>query len=79
MTLPVPPAAPLSAVPVSAPAPAPRAVGGWATQLARLVRWELYLAWRRRGMIITLSALLLAGYALVESFMWLSWANLGSV
>ncbi len=76
MTLPVPPAAPLSAVPVSAPAPAPRAVGSWAKQLARLVRWELYLAWRRRGMIITLSALLLAGYALVEVFIWLSWASL---
>jgi ABC-2 type transport system permease protein len=44
--------------------------------MARLVRWELFLAWRRRGMVITLSALLLAGYTLVQLFMWLSWANL---
>ncbi len=61
--------------PPSVPAPAPRPYGGWATQMARLVGWELFLAWRRRGMVITLSALLLAGYALVELFVWLAWVN----
>lgn len=34
-------------------------------QFLRLVRWELFLIWRRRGMVITLSSLLLVGYALV--------------
>ncbi len=45
--------------------PAPQADGGWLTQLARLVRWELFLAWRRRAMMITLSSLLLVGYLLL--------------
>jgi ABC-type transport system involved in multi-copper enzyme maturation permease subunit len=70
---------PPTVAPVTAGAtgvPAPKATGGWATQLARLVRWELFLAWRRRGMVITLSALLLAGYAIVELFVWLSWVGL---
>ncbi len=44
---------------------APTPNGSWLTQFARLVRWELFLAWRRRAMIITLSSLLLAGYVLV--------------
>jgi len=66
----------MSTIPVSIPAPAPGPTGDWATQLARLVRWELFLAWRRRGMIITLSALLVAGYAIVELFTWLTWASL---
>lgn len=44
-------------------APAPN--GSWLAQFARLVRWELFLAWRRRAMMITLSSLLLAGYLLV--------------
>jgi ABC-2 type transport system permease protein len=77
MTIPVPPTtAPIGVVPVSMPVPAPKSSGGWATQLARLVRWELFLAWRRRGMVITLSALLLAGYAIVDLFLWLTWASL---
>ncbi|HEU0027145.1 MAG TPA: ABC transporter permease [Ktedonobacterales bacterium] len=75
MMTPLSPApAPVSAVPIGPSAP--KASGGWATQLARLVRWELFLAWRRRGMIITLSALLLVGYAIVELFTWLSWVGL---
>lgn len=44
---------------------APTPSGGWFAQLARLVRWELFLAWRRRAMMITLGSLLLAGYILV--------------
>lgn len=74
MSLPVP-STPVGALPVSAPAPAPRPDGGWATQMARLVGWELFLAWRRRGMVITLGALLFVGYALVELFVWLTWVN----
>lgn len=74
MNPPVTPDAPITAVPVSAPAPQPS--GGWVAQLARLIRWELFLAWRRRGMVITLSSLLLAGYVIVQLFLWLSWVNL---
>ncbi len=74
MSLPTPPAAPADIVLVSAPVPQPS--GGWAEQLTRLVRWELFLAWRRRGMVITLGSLLFAGYALVQLFLWLSWMGL---
>jgi ABC-2 type transport system permease protein len=74
MTAPTPSAAP-STAPVYGLAPAPAPSGGWGAQMARLIRWELFLAWRRRGMVITLSSLLLAGYALVQLFLWLSWAN----
>ena len=75
MMTPLPPtAAPVSSGPVGAPAP--KATGGWATQLARLVGWELFLAWRRRGMVITLSALLFAGYVIVVLFQWLTWVGL---
>lgn len=55
-------------------APAPQPSGGWATQLARLTGWELFLAWRRRGMVITLSVLLLIVYiicVLFVGFLWL--------
>ena len=44
---------------------APTPDGNWLTEFARLVRWELFLAWRRRAMIITLTCLLLAGYQLI--------------
>jgi ABC-2 type transport system permease protein len=80
MMTPLPPTtAPVSAGLVSAGplgAPAPRATGGWPMQLARLARWELFLAWRRRGMVITLSALLLAGYVIILLFQWLTWVGL---
>ena len=66
---PVAPAAPVA--PVLAEPAAPHAEGGWATQLARLVRWELFLAWRRRAMMITLGALLLVGYLLIISVQYL--------
>ncbi len=75
MNLPVPPATPIGAPTISVPVPAPRPAGGWAAQLARLIRWELFLAWRRRAMVITLTSLLLAGYALVQLFLWLAWAS----
>jgi ABC-type transport system involved in multi-copper enzyme maturation permease subunit len=44
---------------------APTTASGWFAQFSRLVRWELFLAIRRRAMIITLSVLLLVGYLLV--------------
>ena len=44
---------------------APTPSGSWLGQFTRLVRWELFLAWRRRAMIITLSSLFLVGYLLV--------------
>ena len=44
---------------------APRPEGGAVVQFARLVRWELFLAWRRRAMMITLTSLMLVGYLLV--------------
>lgn len=44
---------------------APTTAGGWLAQFSRLVRWELFLAIRRRAMIITLGSLLLVGYLLV--------------
>ncbi len=44
---------------------APPSDGNWLTEFARLVRWELFLAWRRRAMMITLTSLLLVGYLLV--------------
>lgn len=47
---------------------APTPSGSWLTQFARLVRWELFLAWRRRAMLITLSSLFLVGYLLVVLF-----------
>ncbi len=53
---------PMSAAPSAPLAPTPDA--GALNQFARLVRWELFLAWRRRGMVITLASLLLAGYAI---------------
>jgi len=76
MSFPVPPDAPTHAVPANASTPAPQPSGSWAAQLARLVRWELFLAWRRRGMVITLSALLLAGYVIVQLYLWITWATL---
>lgn len=54
------PAAPMSATPAS-----PTQSGGWFVQFARLVGWELFLAWRRRAMMITLASLLIIGYLLV--------------
>ncbi|HZC06097.1 MAG TPA: ABC transporter permease subunit [Ktedonobacterales bacterium] len=54
---------PTTPMTVSEPA-APRPDGGEIAQFARLVRWELFLAWRRRAMMITLASLLLAGYLL---------------
>ena len=44
---------------------APHPEGGAVSQFARLVRWELFLAWRRRAMVITLTSLLLVGYLLI--------------
>ncbi len=44
---------------------APTTADGWIAQFSRLVRWELFLAIRRRAMIITLGSLLLVGYLLV--------------
>lgn len=52
-----------TSIPTLAEAPTPS--GSWLAQLARLVRWELFLAWRRRAMMITLASLLLVGYLLV--------------
>lgn len=46
---------------VAAPGPS----GSALAQFARLVRWELFLAWRRRALLLTLGILLLVGYALV--------------
>jgi ABC-type transport system involved in multi-copper enzyme maturation permease subunit len=54
------PIAPTLAEPV-----APTPGGGWLAQFTRLVRWEIFLAWRRRAMLITLASLLLVGYLLV--------------
>ena len=54
-----------TSIPTVADPIAPAPSGGWLAQFARLVRWELFLAWRRRAMMITLSSLLLAGYLLV--------------
>jgi ABC-type transport system involved in multi-copper enzyme maturation permease subunit len=44
---------------------APTSDGNWLTEFARLVGWELFLAWRRRAMMITLTCLLLVGYLLI--------------
>lgn len=60
MSTPITPAMPTVADPI-----APISRGGWFAQLALLVRWELFLAWRRRAMMITLGSLLLVGYLLV--------------
>lgn len=58
--------APTSSAPAAIIEPvAPTPDGSWLTEFARLVRWELFLAWRRRAMMITLSSLLLVGYLLV--------------
>ncbi|HEX8981132.1 MAG TPA: ABC transporter permease subunit [Ktedonobacterales bacterium] len=59
MTTTVPPTSAASSAPV-APTPDTNAFN----QFARLVRWELFLAWRRRGMVITLSSLLLVAYTI---------------
>ena len=55
---------------------APTPTGGITMQLGRLVVWELFLAWRRRAMVITLASLLLVGYLLTQGFIWLTWASL---
>lgn len=47
-----------------APAAPQPTLGGWA-QFVRLVRWELFLARRRRAMLITLGSLLLVGYLII--------------
>lgn len=75
MSAPFPPVATVSTLPAPAagPVPAPRPQGGWFTQTARLTVWELFLAWRRRAMVITLAALSLAGYLLVNLVIWISW------
>ena len=52
---------------VATPA-APTPGGSWLVEFARLVRWELFLAWRRRAMVITLGSLLLVGYLLIILF-----------
>jgi len=44
---------------------APTPDGNWLAEFARLVGWELFLAWRRRAMMITLTSLLLVGYLLI--------------
>jgi ABC-2 type transport system permease protein len=76
MSLPIPPTATTAGMAVSAPAPAPQPSGGAEIQLGRLVAWELFLAWRRRGMVITLASLLLVGYLLIQFFIWLTWVSL---
>ena len=78
MSAPLPPSAPpapVAPVAVINPAVAPQPSGSWTIQLARLVGWELFLAWRRRGMVITLAVALLTLYALTELFLWLSWLS----
>jgi ABC-2 type transport system permease protein len=62
-----------SPLPTNALAPAPQPSGGWFTQLVRLVGWEVFLAWRRRAMLITLSAILLAIYVISLAFFWIAW------
>lgn len=57
--------APLTSADTAAIPAAPTPEGGWLTQFARLARWELFLALRRRAMVITLGALLLVGYLAV--------------
>lgn len=76
MSVPVPPVAPAVAPPIASPLAAPQASGGPIAQLMRLVGWELFLAWRRRGMVITLMALMLVGYLVTQLFLWVSWASL---
>ncbi len=63
MTAPTAPTIPTAPTYTEAVAPTPG--GGWFAQFARLVRWEVFLAWRRRAMIITLLSLLMVGYLLV--------------
>lgn len=79
MSLPVPPSAtvPTPSMAVAAPVAAPQPSGGETAQLGRLVMWELFLAWRRRGMVITLGSLLLAGYLLIQLYLLLIWLSLG--
>jgi ABC-2 type transport system permease protein len=79
MSVPIPPAAPVAAPPIAGPVAAPQASGGPIAQLTRLVGWVLFLAWRRRGMVITLMALLLAGYLVTQLFLWLSWASFSEI
>ncbi len=73
MTTAVPPT---SAAPSAPIAPTPDASAF--NQFARLVRWELFLAWRRRAMVITLSSLLLVGYLLVILVELITYASLRS-
>lgn len=54
---------------------APTPSGSWFVQFARLIRWELFLVWRRRAMMITLGSLLLAGYLLVLLIEYLLYFN----
>lgn len=84
MMLPSAPATPTDTglpQPVAEPV-APTPGGSWLTEFARLVGWEIFLARRRRAMMITLGSLLLVGYALTVLFqfgVYVSYADTGSV
>jgi ABC-type transport system involved in multi-copper enzyme maturation permease subunit len=58
---------------MATPVAAPQPTGGWLLQLTRLTGWELFLAWRRRAMVITLSSLLLGIYAIFVVVIGLLW------
>lgn len=75
MIAPTTPTGPTGGAPFIAPASvaeptAPTPGGSWLREFARLVRWELFLAWRRRAMMITLGSLLLVGYLLIVLFQY---------
>lgn len=60
---------------------APKPGGSWLAEFARLVGWEIFLAGRRRAMMITLGSLLLVGYLLTVLFqygVYFSYADYGS-
>lgn len=54
-----------SALASAAEPAAPTASGSWLTQVMRLIGWELFLAWRRRAMVITLSVVFLVVYVII--------------
>jgi ABC-type transport system involved in multi-copper enzyme maturation permease subunit len=66
--------APTSVAEPAAPTPG----GSWLAEFARLVRWELFLAWRRRAMMITLGSLLLVGYFVVVLFQYGLYISVGA-
>jgi ABC-type transport system involved in multi-copper enzyme maturation permease subunit len=57
---------------------APTPGGSWLAEFARLVRWELFLAWRRRAMMITLGSLLLVGYLVTVLFQYGVYLSFGT-